>query len=86
MEKFEISFNLEGKTKANEEIDMNGKSLIPTMLPEAKPAEFEKYNQHNPSKATLYRQYHLNFVPSGIILFTYISTNLLNFSSLVVRI
>lgn len=64
MEKFEISLNLDSKSVVSETIDVNGRSLIPSLLPENEPNTLE-WATLDQSRLQLDRFYELEFIPHG---------------------
>jgi len=65
LEKFEIAYNIDGSNGINLP---NGKSLVPSMLPNEEP-KTEAFWETHPSKDVLQldRHYQLAFVPAGIL-------------------
>ncbi|EFA78013.1 leucine-rich repeat-containing protein [Heterostelium album PN500] len=87
LEKFEISFNFQGKTSSGQLQDVvhddNARSLIPALLSNECPSEFGKLwgsNRGGVMAAIQYgRQYQFDFIPTG--LFSRLMVRILNFAS-----
>ncbi|EGG24144.1 leucine-rich repeat-containing protein [Cavenderia fasciculata] len=83
LEKFEISYNLGGPLKKTslEQIDENGQSLIPSLLPNERPASFASlWTAYNPKlhQEQFGRNYEFEFIPNGF--FSRLMVRILNFA------
>eukprot|EP01114_Cavostelium_apophysatum_P022155 TRINITY_DN7922_c0_g2_i4.p1 TRINITY_DN7922_c0_g2~~TRINITY_DN7922_c0_g2_i4.p1 ORF type:complete len:1489 (-),score=439.35 TRINITY_DN7922_c0_g2_i4:127-4593(-) len=68
MERFEVSYNINSQTKANEAIDPSAKSLIPSLLPEVSSLDLRSSDlwTNYGNAPQMERHYRLEFIPSGI--------------------
>ena len=66
MERFEIMLNLDSKSRTDSSIDINGRSLVPSLLSDKEPAAFVTFWLPKPSEMYLYRVIRLQYIPAGL--------------------